>query len=77
MKPFRDANNNPLVIGHFYHLVTYENGLTKKPKEHWPKVIWNGSSLIDANGGSWSEWLGYDKASQEDIIPLTDSPTHN
>jgi hypothetical protein len=70
MKPYLDCNKNPLIIGNFYHLVTYENGERKKPEEHWIKVVWNGSHLIDTDGCSWDEWLGYDVASREDIVPL-------
>jgi succinate dehydrogenase hydrophobic anchor subunit len=70
MKPYCDCNGDPLVIGHLYHLVTYHNGEYKKEPEHWAKTIWNGTTLIDLDGCSWTEWLGHDRASQEDIRPI-------
>lgn len=70
MKPYLDCNGDPLVIGRFYYLVTYHRGEYKKEQEHWVKSIWNGTTLIDTDGCSWTEWLGHDVTSQKDIIPL-------
>lgn len=58
MKEYLDSNGNPLEIGHQYTLVSYdENGITPAPYPEWMKAVWNGVSLVDSEGCTWTEWL--------------------
>ena len=58
MKEYLDSHGNPLEIGHEYALVSYdENGITPEPWFEWMKAVWNGASLVDSKGCTWTEWL--------------------
>ena len=65
-----DAQGKPLEIGREYTLVMYgENGITPKHFTEWRKAVWNGESLTDKEGMTWTEWLEPAGKSSCDVLP--------
>lgn len=50
-------NRKDLVIGNNYLLKTWDHYGWEQNQSEWIKVTWNGQSLIDANGCTWTEWI--------------------
>ena len=69
MKEFLDCKGNPLEVGHEYALVTYwEHGFEPNPASQWLKAVWDGTSLKDSDGSTWSEWLEAKGTPSPDVV---------
>ncbi len=68
MKNFLDKNGNPLETGKEYTLVTWGEYGCPRHYTEWIKAVWNGESLVDKEGMTWTEWLEDGKPS-EDVLP--------
>jgi hypothetical protein len=70
MNQFLDSKGSALVVGGEYVLVTYgENGITPAPAEEWIRATWNGQSLLDKGGCTWTEWLAPKGKNSSDVVP--------
>ncbi len=69
MTEYLDSKGNPLEVGHEYALVTYwEESFTPNPASEWIKAVWTGTSLVDADGCSWTEWLEKPGVVSPDVV---------
>jgi len=69
MKNPLDSNGNPLEVGKEYTLVMYGDYGMPKHYSEWRKATWNGTSLVDAEGDTWTEWLEGENKPSLDVVP--------
>ena len=43
--------------GRKYVLKVFDDNGNERPKSDWVHVTWNGTSLVDKDGCTWTEWL--------------------
>lgn len=64
-----DTYGDPLEVGKEYTLVTYDEHGCPKHYSEWLKAVWNGQSLVDKDGCTWTDWLDGGGFPSEDVLP--------